>query len=248
VLVLFFLDEHEFLFDLFAHGAWNAAGPDFARTFPRALPQLFDRREPRFHDFGRIAVVEFAQVERAQRGDAQRFGEQFARVERLQIFDAAQVAFAVRKQRMARFGDRAVMTDRGHDIVQRAAATHVHVHVAAGDERQAVTFAECAQRGETRRIVGFAMQFDGDPGSAGEMEFQPDGLFVEVGCVVFAGDVPAADACAFFSCRCCPRARTFATQSASTPSPQRSTSSRTRWYSPFPLRRRPVVMSLQMSE
>ena len=129
----------------------------------------------------RVLVVEaVAHVERAVRGDAQRFGEEIGRIQRFEIVAGAQVPLAVREQRMAGLGDGRAEADRGHDILQRAPFAHVHVHVAGGDQRKIMTFAEFAQHRESRGIVGAAMQLDGEPGAIAEMTHDPVGVLVEM--------------------------------------------------------------------
>jgi hypothetical protein len=82
------------------------------------------------------------------------------------------VALAVGKQRVAGLEHRGLQAQRGQHILQPAAAPHVHVHVAGGDQRQAAGGAQRLQA-SSRRVVRPGMQFDGDPGAAGKTLGQP---------------------------------------------------------------------------
>ena len=77
--------------------------------------------------------------------------------------DRAQVALTVGKQREPRLLDRGADARRGEDVLQRAAATRVHVHVPCGDERQFEFTAEVLQLLESPAIAPGRQQLDGDP-------------------------------------------------------------------------------------
>ena len=81
--------------------------------------------------------------------------------------------FAVGKQTVACLGHRGLVTDRSHRVLQRAARAHVHVHIAAGHQRQLQAFAERLQLAESGRIVGTTMQFDGEPAAVREARRDP---------------------------------------------------------------------------
>ncbi len=167
-------DQREFLFDLrlapYPECRAASAAPRRSQVSSRRVVDGFDSVG---HQFLRISVFELAQVERAQRRDAQRFGEQVGRIQRGKVVEAAQMSFAIREQRVAGLGDRAAETDRGHHILQRASAPHVHVHVAGRDQRQVVAGTECTKFAKTRRIVRATVQFDRDPRAACEMPGKP---------------------------------------------------------------------------
>ncbi len=116
-----------------------------------------------------------------ERGDALRLGEEIGRVEFREIVEAAQVALAVREQRVAGLGDGAVEADRGHDVLERATLADVHVDVAGGDERDPVSIGESAKRGEFCAVVRAVVELGGEPEPVVEMLLQPDGVLV---CVV----------------------------------------------------------------
>ena len=224
-----FLDQCEFLFDLFADARRNAVRPATAHAFFGQIAQMRDGRHAFRHDFVRIGVFQFAQIEFDLCGDADRFFEQVGRINLGEQFLRAQMALAIRKQRVAGFGDRFAEADGGQHILQRAAGADVHVDVARGDEPQAVRLAQIAQ----------ALQF---------------------GCVVRLRDAVRRRSMRDrknAALSTLPHRRRIsrrlwraipATTECARRSPSCSTSSRVSRYSPFSLQRRPVVMSLQMSE
>ncbi len=70
------------------------------------------------------------------------------------------------------------MADRGQRVLQGAAASHVHVHIATGDQRQAVAFAEGLQLLQAACVVVLVVQFHRQPQpiiEAGAQQFQVGG-------------------------------------------------------------------------
>ena len=90
-----------------------------------------------------------------------------------EALDRAQVTFAVGKQREPRLLDRGADARRGEHVLQRAAATRVHVHVPGGDERQFEFATEVLQLREPPAITSGRQQLDGDPELAGKERGEP---------------------------------------------------------------------------
>jgi hypothetical protein len=60
-------------------------------------------------------------------------------------------------------GQRHIETDGRHHVLKLAAASFVHVHVSAGDERQSERATEALQRFETLTIRSISQQLHGNP-------------------------------------------------------------------------------------
>ena len=125
------------------------------------------------NDFLRVFVAQLVERERAQGRDAQRLGQQFGRTQPRQPQARAQVALAVREQRVAGVEHRGLQAQRGQHILHRPPRPHMHVHVARGHQRQAAGGAERLQFRELGRVVRPGVQFDGDPATSGKTFGQP---------------------------------------------------------------------------
>jgi len=90
------------------------------------------------------------------------------------------MALAVGKECVAGGKQRAVQADRGQRILQGAARAKMHVDVAGGHRRQAARGGQCKQHGESRRVIGARVQFDGQPGTGRKVRCQP-AAFVRAG-------------------------------------------------------------------
>ena len=134
---------------------------------------MLDRAHTGRYQFMRIDIVDAAQIELAARRYAPAFRDQLDRVERGKILAPTQMPLAIRKQGMARLGNRAAEANRSQRILQRTPAARMHVHIAAGDEVQGVMLAQRLQLGQQRDIVSAVMQLDGDPGASAEMPDDP---------------------------------------------------------------------------
>ena len=126
-------DQRELLVELRVHGFGNAFGPFFARAYESQIAQMLARRRAvRARVRAGIRIFELAQVERAQRGDAQCFGERYRRDRAVRrSAGRRRCRSRIREQRMAGFGDRATDTDRSdRHPADATTAAHMHVHVA----------------------------------------------------------------------------------------------------------------------
>ncbi|MNV44845.1 hypothetical protein D3C71_1366180 [compost metagenome] len=83
------------------------------------------------------------------------------------------MALPVGEQAPAGFAERAVVADRGEGVLQRAAAAHVHVHIAAGHQWNALVAAETTQALQARAVVGLAVQLDCQPQPLRKAGLQP---------------------------------------------------------------------------
>ena len=81
------------------------------------------------------------------------------------------------------FGHRDVMTDRGHGVLQGTAATHMHMHIAAGHRRQVQAGGQVQALFKVAGIVLAAMQLHGQPQAIGKGAAQP--LDMDLGVGVF---------------------------------------------------------------
>jgi len=125
------------------------------------------------HQLARVGVLQLLEIEVAAFGDAQGLGQQFGRVQRGQGLAGTQVALAVGKQAPAGLTECAVVADRGEGVLQRAAAAHMHVHIAAGHQWNALVAAETTQPLQARTVVGLAVQFNRQPQPLREAGLQP---------------------------------------------------------------------------
>ena len=90
--------------------------------------------------------------------------------------DRTQVTLAVGKQREPRLLDRGANACRGEDVLQRPAATRMHVHVTGGGERQPEFATEILQLLEPPAIAPGRQQFDCDPELAWKERGEPAGF------------------------------------------------------------------------
>ncbi|MNP17634.1 hypothetical protein D3C76_1100720 [compost metagenome] len=168
-----FGDQPEFFFDGLAHLRRGAIGPALADAFFGQFAQPTGRGVSIRNQFVGVVVAQLLEIEGAAFGDAQGFRQQFSRIDAGQNLAWAQVAFAVGEQVCAGIGHRAVLADGGHAVLQGAAATGVHVHVAAGHRRYAQVDGHGLQFAQALRIVRAAMQLHAQPQAAGEQLAQP---------------------------------------------------------------------------
>ncbi|MNK76855.1 hypothetical protein D3C87_964330 [compost metagenome] len=175
-LVLFLVDQGEFVLDLralFVRGTC-APAPSHALFHQRAQPA--GRVVPGRDQFARVGVLQLLEVEPAACGDAHGFGQQRRWVQRCQRLAGSDMPLAVGKQPPAGIGDGAVVADRGEGVLQGAAPAHVHVHIAAGHQRDGVFAAEVLQRGQALPVVSLPMQFHRQPQPLREARLQPGGI------------------------------------------------------------------------
>ena len=121
-------------------------------------------------------------LNRAARGDAQGFGEQFGRVERGERLDAAQMPLAIRKQGDARLR-RSCSRDgsRSAHPAGRAAGAHACARRRLATSGSPWRLPSARRRASDGGIVGAVMQFDRDPGATAEVRNDPcGGRIVEI--------------------------------------------------------------------
>ena len=126
-----------------------------------------------FNDLLRIFVAQLIEREAAQIGNLQRFGQQFGRIEARQAQAGAHMALGVGKQGVAGLENRRFQAQSGQHILHRTARLDVHMNVAGRHQRQAARLAKRLQISQPGRVVRPGVEFDGDPGPAGETLGQP---------------------------------------------------------------------------
>ena len=125
------------------------------------------------HDLARILVAELVERERAARGDVERRRQELRRIDRGESLERAQVALAVREQRVARAVHGGAEPRGGEHVLQCASAARVHVHVAGGHERQSEPLAESLELRETATVLSRGEQLHRDPEALGEDGGEP---------------------------------------------------------------------------
>jgi len=123
------------------------------------------------------------------------------------------VAFAVLEQIGTGVGNRAVMPDCGHGVLQRPTSPHMHVHVARGHEGHPKFLAQRHECRPLALIVALTMQLHRDPAAVIEDRLQPGALLlrfvrirdperkhplgpaVEVGAVKHVAPLPGTPSC-----------------------------------------------------
>jgi hypothetical protein len=166
-------DQPQLMLDLGRHLVRHAGGVALREAILGQPAQPGIRCLAGRHHLLGVLVAQLGQREFAARGRRQGLGQQLGRVEARERQARAQVALAVGKQRMAGIHHRGLQAQRGQRILQGPARTHMHVHVAGGEQRQAQRRRQFAQRGEARAVVGPQVALPGDPGAAGEVLGQP---------------------------------------------------------------------------
>jgi len=175
-LVLLRMDQVEFVFDLRALFGRGACLPAPLHAFFHQRAQPAGRIVPGRDQFARVGVLQLLEVEVAAVGDTHGFGQQRGWVQRGQRLAGADMPFAVGKQPPAGIGDGAVVADRGEGVLQGAAAAHVHVHIAAGHQRDGVLATEALQRGQALPVIGVPVQLHRQPQPLCEAGLQPGGV------------------------------------------------------------------------
>ncbi len=172
-LVAQFCDQLEFVLDGVPLGRRDALRPAPAGACFRELAQMTARGFPGRHQLVRILVAQLIEAEVAVCGHCGARLQQRARIQAHEACALAQVALAVGVQLAPERGDRRVETDGGEGILQAPAGAHVHVHIAAGDERHAAACAELREAREALAVRALAQQLDRDAQSPGKARRQP---------------------------------------------------------------------------
>src|SRR6185312_15431629 len=108
--------------------------------------------------------------------DCQRLFEQLTRIQPGQTFALAQVALSVWVQTPTGFRDGNSQANGSEGVLQLTAFAHVHVHIAAGQERQVEVAADRFDDGEAFAISSVAQQLDCYPYSFSKAFREPVGL------------------------------------------------------------------------
>ncbi|KOT25677.1 hypothetical protein DM52_4833 [Burkholderia mallei] len=172
-------DQREFELDSLPHRVRHAIGIAPARARPRFLRQIARRRMARGDDFVRIFVAQVVKREMARVEHPACLRERVGRKQLRDPLARAQVLFAIRRERMAAFGDRHPEPNRRHRVLQRLARADVHRHVA---ERDDVHPAPLARRPDllAMRAVERALQLhEPEPRALAEQRVEPGELRVE---------------------------------------------------------------------
>ena len=166
-------DERELVLGHLAHLRRHATGKAPAQAVLGQLREPALRRMLRRHEFRRIFVAQLMERKAAALGDRHALREQFRRVKLRQPHAKAQAPLGVRVQRLAALRHRFAEPHGAQHIVQALARAQVHVHVARGDERQAILAAELAQLLELGAVVRPAVQLRGEPSASGKALREP---------------------------------------------------------------------------
>src|SRR3569833_255244 len=166
-------DQGEHANKLLLYRSGRAVWPAPAQAGLGQLAQMRARRLTGRRDLVGVLVAQLIEGKPAILGDAHTLSQQLGRVDPCKMGTRPQMALAVRKELRPGLGDGAAEADRGERVLQGAAAAHVHVHVAAGDQRNTELGGECALRVQTGMIGGAAQQLHGEPAAFGKLLRQP---------------------------------------------------------------------------
>ncbi|MCY1515549.1 hypothetical protein D9M68_501380 [compost metagenome] len=173
-------DQRELLFHQRSRLGRHAAGPASQQSLLGDGAQPGAGAVPVRHQLAGVLVIQLVQAELAATGNAHRFGHQLRRVEAGQQLTAAQVALAIGEQAEPGLGYRAVMAHGGHAVLQGAAATGMHMHIAGRHGRDADTRGQGQQARQTAGVVRPLVQFHRQPQAFGEALAQPGAFAVVV--------------------------------------------------------------------
>ena len=163
VLVAELGDERQLLFDQLGGALGHAPRPAFPCARLGKLAQVRGWREPLRHQFARIFVAQFVQTERAAVGQIHGFGKHLARIERGQLGQRLEAAFAVRVEPRAKRVDRFLQANGGQHVLQRLAFGNVQDGAVAGRHRQPEARRQRQRMRRLVQIVVFQKQFQRDP-------------------------------------------------------------------------------------
>nr|VVM81575.1 hypothetical protein PS652_02317 [Pseudomonas fluorescens] len=151
----------------------DAFGPTPALALRAQVTQPGAGRLALGHQFAGVLVAQLAQIELTTRGNAQAFFKQCRRVQLGQLRQRAQVPLAIGKQALAGLGNAAVMANGSHAVLQGAAATGMHVHIATGHGRDVEGSGQAQQLLQAPWVIRAAVQLDCQPQPLGEYLAQP---------------------------------------------------------------------------
>ncbi|MNM36735.1 hypothetical protein D3C81_474520 [compost metagenome] len=166
-------DQPQFLGKHIPHFATRPAWPAQRQALLAQFAQPACRGMPLGHQFAWVLVVQFAQVKLAAPGNDQGLGQQVERIQLGQLRLAAQVPFAIGKQKAPGLAHLAMLADGSHAVLQGTATTHVHVHVATGHGADTHISRQCPQPLQAHGIVTAPVQVHGQPQALSEHTAQP---------------------------------------------------------------------------
>ncbi|MNG77249.1 hypothetical protein D3C81_814460 [compost metagenome] len=126
-----------------------------------------------WHQFARVLVVQFAEIEVATPGDDQALGQQIGGIQFAELPQRAQMAFAIGEQVTPRLGHPAVLANGGHAILQGATPAHMHVHVATGHGTDTQPVGQATQQGQAVVVIAAPVQVHAEPQALGKQFTQP---------------------------------------------------------------------------
>ncbi|MNE51155.1 hypothetical protein D3C80_1457690 [compost metagenome] len=152
---------------------FDTVGPAPALPLLAQVAQPGAGRLPGGHQLAGVLVAQLAQVEAAAGGNAQGFIKQCRRIQLGQLRQWTQMTLAVGEQALPGLGHGAVMTDRGHAVLQGTPPSGMHVHVARRYSGKFQGPGQGQQLLQTQPIVGATVQLDRQPQALGEAFTQP---------------------------------------------------------------------------
>ncbi len=166
-------DQLQLVPDHFGHLRRHTIGPAALHALPGQLAQVGRRRLALGHQLVRVFVAKLVQRKIDGPGDAQRLFEQVRRIDTPQHVQRSKMTLPVRIKREPGVVDGRAATDRRQRILQHAPGTAVHVHVAAGYQRQVQATPFLAQLLEPLTLTAVGQQLDGNPQAITECLAQP---------------------------------------------------------------------------
>ncbi len=164
-LVVEVCNQRQLVVHLLVHCRRQALRVTRARALLRELAQGLCRCQARQHGLQRVLVAQLVQTEVAARRHHQCVGQQRGRVKLPQPQARTQMGFGVGLQCKAALTHRSPQAHGGDHVLQRLARAHVHVHVAAGDQRHTGQPRYARQRVPPQIIVQTLQQLQGQPQS-----------------------------------------------------------------------------------
>ena len=158
-------DQREFVVEGGAHLLRNAVGIASARARLGRGDERCLRRRIAFAGLVGILVFELVEREFAASEQVQRLLDRLRRgAEQARHFlRRFQMTLGIGLETPPRRGERHMLADRGHDVLQGAPLGRVIEHVAGGDERHARRAGERGEAGEAPRIVAAVAHAGAEP-------------------------------------------------------------------------------------
>ena len=167
-------DQGQFVVELAGDGVGDAVGVGAGGAVPGEGFQGLLGCLAGDADLGGVLVAQLVEREAAAVGDFERAGDgvRVAGKQAGDFFRGFQVAVGDALAAEAGVVDRAAVSDAGEHVLQDAAPGGVVEHVAGGDGGDVFRCGEVGELLQTGRVVGAAVQGQGEVGSAGEVGAQ----------------------------------------------------------------------------